>query len=135
MEWIIPEIPHIRTTASSQIDGRKLNDIMIASGYTFEDIRITLTAVISSRGDTYTTGSTYSGMASFDHKTVYSGSGIPVLVVITEGLNNLNYYNGDYYFPIAYWVRDNVFYTLRVTGDKSEEKEIQELFDKIISEV
>ena len=130
-----PEIPHIRTTASSQIDGRKLNDIMIASGYAFEDIRITLTAVISSRGDTYTTGSTYRGMASFDHKTVYSGSGIPVLVVITEGLNNLNYYNGDYYFPIAYWVRDNVFYTLRVTGDKSEEKEIQELFDKIISEV
>lgn len=133
----VPEISHVQAmaNASSQINGRELNEITITSGYNSEGIRITLMAVVSSRDDIYTTGSTYSGMATYDHKTVFSESGIPVLVVITDGLNNLNYYNGDYYFPIAYWVRDNVFYTLRVTGDKSEEKEIQELFDRIISEI
>ena len=133
----VPDISHVQAmaNASSQINGRELNEITITSGYYSEGIRITLMAVVSSRDDIYTTGSTYSGMATYDHKTVFAGSGIPVLVVITDGLNNLNYYNGDYYFPIAYWVRDNVFYTLRVTGDKSEEKEIQELFDKIISEI
>ncbi len=108
---------------------------MITFGYICDEIRFTLTAVVSSRDDIYTIGSRYSGMATYDHKTVFIGSGIPVLVVITDGLNNLNYYNGDYYFPIAYWVRNNVFYTLRLTGDKSEEKEIQELFDRIISEI
>ncbi len=133
----VPDISHVQAiaNASSQINGRELNEITITSGYNSEGIRITLMAVVSSRDDIYTTGSRYSGMATYDHKTVFTGSGIPVLVVITDGQNNLGYYTGDYYFPIAYWVRDNVFYTLRVTGDKSEEKEIQELFDRIISEI
>ena len=133
----VPDISHVQAmaNASSQINGRELNEITITSGYNSEGIRITLMAVVSSRDDIYTTGSRYSGMATYDHKTVFTGSGIPVLVVITDGQNNLGYYNGDYYDPTAYWVRDNVFYTLRVTGDKSEEKEIQELFDRIISEI
>ena len=133
----VPDISHVQAmaNASSQINGRELNEITITSGYNSEGIRITLMAVVSSRDDIYTIGSRYSGMATYDHKTGFTGSGIPVLVVITDGQNNLGYYNGDYYDPTAYWVRDNVFYTLRVTGDKSEEKEIQELFDKIISEV
>lgn len=133
----VPDISHVQViaNASSQINGRELDDIMITSGYNSEEIRITLTTVVSSLDDIYATGSTYSGTAKYDHKTVFSESGIPVLVVITDGQNNLGYYNGDYYDPTAYWVIDNVFYTLRVIGDKSEEKEIQELFDKIISEV
>ncbi len=133
----VPEISHVQVTAnaSSQINGRDLNDITITSGYNSDGIRITLMAVVSSRDDIYAIGSTYSGTAKYDHKTVFSESGIPVLVVITDGQNNLGYYNGNYYDPTAYWVRDNVFYTLRVIGDKSEEKEIQELFDKIISEI
>ncbi len=133
----VPDISHVQAmaNASSQINGRELNEITITSGYNSEGIRITLMAVVSSRDDIYTIGSRYSGMATYDHKTVFTGSGIPVLVVITDGQNNLGYYNGDYYDPTAYWVRDNVFYTLRVTGERSEEKEIQELFDRIISEI
>ena len=128
-------ISHVQTTANSSSDGRELNDITITSGYNSEEIRVTLTAVVSSGDGTYTVGSACRGSARYDQKRVFSGTGIPVLVVITDGQNNLGYYNGVYYDPTAYWVRDNVFYTLRVTGERSEEKEIQELFDRIISEI
>ena len=128
-------ISHVQTTANSSSDGRELNDITITSGYNSEEIRVTLTAVVSSGNGTYTVGSAYRGSARYDQKRVFSGTGIPVLVVITDGQNNLGYYNGVYYDPTAYWVRDNVFYTLRVAGDKSEEKDINEMLDRIISEI
>lgn len=128
-------ISHVQTTANSSSDGRELNDITITSGYNSEEIRVTLTAVVSSGNGTYTVGSACRGSARYDQKRVFSGTGIPVLVVITDGQNNLGYYNGDYYDPTAYWVRDNVFYTLRVAGDKSEEKDINEMLDRIISEI
>ena len=49
--------------------------------------------------------------------------------------NNNDYYNGDYYDPTAYWVKDNVFYTLRVFGDDTNKEEIQATLERILREI
>lgn len=64
-----------------------------------------------------------------------TGSGIPTLVVITNGTNNTGYYSGDYYDPTAYWVKDNVFYTLRVFGDSADKDEIQATLSGILEQI
>ena len=44
-------------------------------------------------------------------------------------------YNGDYFDPTAYWVQDNVFYSLRVFGDEAEKAEIQAILERILEDV
>ena len=127
-------IKHIEVTADT-VTERKLNEIRVTSGYNTESARITLTATLSASEGTYTTGSVYTGYATYKQNTATTGSGIPVLIVITDGTNNIGYYNGDYYDPTAYWVKDNVFYTLRVIGDSADKDDIQATLDRILAEI
>ena len=137
MESADPSTPikHIEVTANTANAERKLSEISATSGYNTENARITLTATLSASVGTYTTGSVYTGYATYEQNTATTGSGIPVLIVITDGTNNTGYYNGDYYDPTAYWVKDNVFYTLRVIGDSADKTEIQATFDRILEEI
>ena len=73
--------------------------------------------------------------ATYEQETVNCGSGIPVLIVTTNESNNTGYYNGDYYDPTAYWVKDGVFYTLRVFGDEVDQDEIRMVLDRILAEI
>lgn len=57
------------------------------------------------------------------------------MIVITNESNNNDYYNGDYYDSTAYWVKDNVFYTLRVLRDETNKEEIQATLDRILREI
>ena len=50
-----------------------------------------------------------------------------------NGTNNIGYYNGDYFDSTAYWVKDNVFYALRVFGNETDKAEIQATLDKILA--
>lgn len=136
MESTDPGMPaqHIQATANAPAIG-KLSEISVTAGYNTENVRITLTATLSAGADTYTTGCVYNGYATYEQNTVTTGSGIPVLVVITNGTNNAGYYNGNYYDPTAYWVKDNVFYTLRVFGDAADKAEIQDALDRILAEI
>lgn len=136
MESADPSMPikHIEVTVDTVAE-RKLNEISVTSGYNTESARITLTATLTSNAGTYTTRCAYSGNATYEQNTATTGSGIPVLIVITDGTNNTGYYNGDYYDPTAYWVKDNVFYTLRVIGDSADKTEIQATFDRILEEI
>ena len=136
MESANPSMPikHIEVTVDT-VAKRKLNEISVTSGYNTENARITLTATLSASAGTYTTGSGYTGYATYEQNTATTGSGIPVLIVITDGMNNTGYYNGDYYDPTAYWVKDNVFYTLRVIGDSADKDDIQATFDRILAEI
>ncbi len=137
MESADPSTPkkHIEVTANTANAERKLSEISAASGYNTESTRITLTATLSSSAGTYTTGCAYNGYATYEQDTATTGSGIPVLIVITDGTNNTGYYSGDYYDPTAYWVKDNVFYTLCVLGDSSNTAEIQATLDRILEEI
>ena len=136
MESADPSMPikHIEVTVDTVAE-RKLNEISVTSGYNTENARITLTATLSASAGIYTTGSVYTGYATYEQNTATTGSGIPVLIVITDGMNNTGYYNGDYYDPTAYWVKDNVFYTLRVIGDSADKDDIQATFDRILEEI
>lgn len=136
MESADPSMPikHIEVTVDTVVE-RKLNEISVTSGYNTENARITLTATLSASAGIYTTGSVYTGYATYEQNTATTGSGIPVLIVITDGTNNTGYYNGDYYDPTAYWVKDNVFYTLRVIGDSADKDDIQAAFDRILEEI
>lgn len=127
---------HIQITANATntID-RKIGEINITTGYNSGDVRITLTAILSANAETYTIGNVYNGYATYEQNTVNTGTGMPVLVVTTNETNSAGYYNGDYFDPTGYWVKDNVFYILRVFGNESDKDEIQTIFDRILDEI
>ena len=130
-------VKHIRISANSafsadNIDG-KLHQLVITAGYHTGKVKVTLTATLSSNVGAYSTGGVTNGYATFAEESLTTGSGIPVLVVTADEENNNGYYNGDYYDPTVYWVKDNVFYTLRVFGDESAKDEIQDVLENILS--
>lgn len=141
MESTDPTMPvkHIQVTANAthspmNVDG-KLQEISIAAGYNVDDMRITLNATLCADDGTYQMGSVCNGYATYEEESTATGSKIPVLLVTTNESNNNNYYNGDYYDPTAYWVKDNVFYTLRVLGDETNKDEIQATLYRILGEI
>lgn len=135
MESADPSTPikHIEVTANTENAERKLSEISATSGYNTESARITLIATLTSNAGTYTTGCAYNGYATYEQNTTITGSGITVLTVITNGTNNTGYYESNYYDPTAYWVKDNVFYTLHVFGNVTDKTDIQATFDRILA--
>lgn len=119
---------------ATNVDGN-LTEITISSGYASGNAKITLTATLRAKAEARTTGSVTNGYATYEQETVNCGSGIPVLIVTTNESNNTGYYNGDYYDPTAYWVKDGVFYTLRVFGDEVDQDEIRMVLDRILAEI
>ena len=127
---------HIIVTANSKNDTKKtVTDMYISVGYKAGDVQITLNANFCADSKTYTTGSTTNGYATFVEESLITGSDITVLVITADEENNNDYYNGDYYDPVAYWVRDNVFYSLRVFGDEANKEDIREVLEKILAEM
>ncbi len=138
MESTDPGTPatHVIATAyATQTTDRTISEINITAGYNNDSVRVTLTATFSANAGTLTTGSVCNGYATYEQNTVTTGSGIPALIVTTNETNNTEYYNGDYFDPTAYWVKDNVFYTLRVFGDETDKAEIQATLDRILEEL
>ena len=133
------EVKHILINANTaqsltNLD-RKLSEITISSGYKSGNTKITLTATLCAKAESHITGSVTNGYATYEQETIKSGSGVPVLVVTTNESNNTGYYNGDYYDPTAYWVKDNVFYSLRVFGDEADKNEIHVVLGNILQEI
>ena len=130
-------VNHIQILANAaqtaaNIDG-KLQQLSITAGYKTGTVKVTLSATLSSQDGAYTTGGVTNGYATFEEEQLTAGSGIPVLVVTTDEENNNGYYHGDYYDPTAYWVQDNVFYALRVSGNEADKDEIRNVLEKIIA--
>lgn len=129
-------IKHIQVNANTaQTTDRKVSEINVTAGYNIENIRITLSATLSANAGTHTNGSACNGYATYEENSTTTGTGIPVLIVTTKESNNNGYYNGDYFDSTAYWVKDNVFYTLRVFGDETNKAEIQATLDRILEEI
>ena len=127
---------HVQATANaSQTADRKLGEVSVIAGYKNGDVRITLTETVSSSTESFTIGSVYTGYATHEQDTVTTGSGIVVLIMTVNGTNNIGYYNGDYFDSTAYWVKDNVFYALRVFGNETDKAEIQATLDKLLAEI
>ena len=137
MESTAPTMPakHIKINANAATPDRKLSSISITSGYNIDGVRVTLSATLIAVSNKYTTDSVTNGYATYEQETVNTGSGAPVLVVITDETNNTGYYNGDYFDPTAYWVENNVFYTLRVIGDEADKSNIQDILYRILNEI
>ena len=127
---------HIIVTVNTKNDTEKtVTDMYVSAGYKVGDVQITLNANFCADSKTYTTGSTTNGYATFEEESLTTGSEIPVLIVTTDEENNNGYYNGDYYDPVACWVKDNVFYSLRVFGDEADKEDIREVLEKILAEM
>ena len=125
---------HIQVTANSaQAADRKLSEINVTAGYNTDSVRVTLTAILTADAGTYTTGSVCNGYATYEQNIVTTGSGVPVLIMTTNETNSTGYYDGDYFDPTAYWVKDNVFYILRVFGEEKDKTEIQAILDRILA--
>lgn len=141
MESAEPTMPvkHTKVTANAahfpvNVDG-KLQEITVTVGYRVDDLRITLNATLCAENGSHQTGSGCNGYATFEKETTTTGFGTPVLIVITNESNNNGYYQADYYDPTAYWVKDNVLYTLRVLGDETDKETIQTTLERILSEI
>lgn len=128
-------IKHILIHANTSNSDGKLGDITITSGYTIDALRVTLTATLISEGGQYTVGSVTNGYATYTQDNVHTGSGHLVLLVTTNETNNTGYYNGDYFDPTAYWVKDNVCYSLRVFGSQTDRDKIEDVMNRILAEV
>mgnify|MGYP000344076062 FL=1 len=127
---------HVQVTANTaQTADRKPGEVSAIAGYKDDDVRITLAATVSSSTESFSTGSVYTGYATYEQDTVTTGSGIVVLIMAVNGTNNIGYYNGDYFDSTAYWVKDNVFYALRVFGNETDKAEIQATLDKLLAEI
>lgn len=140
MHVLSTPVGHVKISANTALasDG-SVSDMTITAGYNTDEVGlgvgITLSATLCADGGIHTTGSVYTGYAAYREDIVETGSGIPVLIITTDGQNNNGYYNGDYFDPTAYWVQDNVFYSLRVFGDEEEKAEIQALLERILEYV
>lgn len=129
-------IKHIQVMANAtQTTDRKVSEINVTAGYNIEDIRITLSATLSSNGGMHTSSSVCDGYAAYEEDNITTGTGIPVLIVTTNETNNNGYYDGDYFDLTAYWVKDNVFYTLRVFGNETDKAEIQATLYRILHQI
>lgn len=136
MEGTNPGTPakHVQVTANSaHAADRKLGEINVTAGYNTGSVRVTLTAILTADTGTFTTGSVCNGYATYEQNIVTTGSGFPVLIMTTNETNNTGYYDGDYFDPTAYWVKDNVFYILRVFGDEKDKTEIQAILERILA--
>lgn len=131
---LITDGSHIRVMADSVSD-RTLKSITVNAEYRYRRSQVTLTATVRSDGGEYSTGGAFVGIAEFEQRVSSTGSGIPVLIVTPIVENNLGYFSEDYYAPIAYWVRNGVFYSLRVHGLEENSGEIREALDFILSEL
>ena len=134
MDSINPDMParHILATAVTSTVDRTLREIHVTAGYNNGSVRITLAAMLASDTGTATTGSVSSGYADYTQYSTTTKTGIPVLVVVTNQSNNTGYYNGEFCDLTAYWVMENVFYSLRVFGEKTDQTEIQRTLDRIL---
>lgn len=130
-------IKHVKVTVGfSQDNENDISDINITSGYSYgDDIKITLNTTVQCESMLYQTSSFCNGYADYSEKTVSASSGIPVLIVVTDEANNNGYYSRDHYDPVAYWVKDNVFYSLRVFGDENDKTEITKALERILTEI
>lgn len=137
-ESVNPDLPvtHVQAIAyATQATDRKLSEINMTAGYNHGSVRVTLRATLSADIEPFTTSSICNGYATYEENNTTTGSGIPVLIIITNEANNTGYYNGNYYDPTAYWVKGNVLYTLRVFGDEADQSEIQAVLDRILGEI
>lgn len=138
MESADPTLPvkHVEVSANSALtEDRQVSNINITAGYNFDELRITLNATMFADSGPQQTGSGYNSYATFEEKTTTTGSGTPVLIVIANESNSNGYYAADYYDPTAYWVKDNVLYTLRVLGEEADKETIQATLERILSEI
>lgn len=135
MESMDSDIKHIQVNAVAAQTDRKLNEVNITAGYNSGNIRITLRASLYANCGTHTYGSICNGYATYEESTAATGSGVPVLIMTTDETNNNGYYDGNYFDPTAYWVKDNVLYTLRVFGDETNKAEIQATLERILEAI
>ena len=127
---------HVQITANATLTAySKLKSVSITAGYYTGNVEITLNAMLSADTDTFTTGSSINGYATFEETVTATKSGIPVLVVTPYETNNNGYYNGDYFTPVAYWAKGNVFYSLHLNGNETDKAEIQSVLERILNEI
>lgn len=120
---------------ASQTPDRTLGELLLTSGYRCGNVRITFTAALRSRDGVYSVSNVWNGTACYEAVQTLTGSGLSVLTVTTDETNNTGYYGGSFYDISSYWVRDGIFYTLRVFGDKEDENEIRSVFDRILPQI
>lgn len=125
-------VTHVHATAYAP---KELSNLRITAGYNTEKVEVSLTTTLCATDGTYTDGNVYKGYVTYEQNNVTTSSGISVLIVTADVPNNTGYYIRDFFTLTAYWVKDNVFYTLRVGGDETDKTEIQATLERILEAI
>lgn len=142
-ESSVPDMParFIQVNAISSNTDRQVREILIESGYSTGNVHISLRSTLSAdkgsftNENEYTIGIAYNERNALGLNTVLTGSGIPVLTVNSDNAYNEEAYGSTFSDRNAYWVQGNVFYALRVYGDRNYDDEILAAFERILSEI
>ena len=124
-----PNAPHVETTVyATAMSDRQIDELHITAGYKAGDVRVMLHAKVHRESGNYSTGLTGLSRANFVSENLTTGSGAPVLVTGSDE-------NVDYSNLTAWWVQENVFYLLRVVGQKNEDVQVRTTLEKLLAEI
>lgn len=98
----------------------------IDAGYLNGDIRVALTAMIYGEDEgEYTTGVAWAESVAFENKMLPMKNGNTALVIMPKG-------TGEYASMDAYFVQDNVLYSLHLVSGVLQEKELEKTLEKVL---
>lgn len=122
------DVPRVKMIVdSTRTADRSIEQIVLYTGYTAEDIRMQLNTTVRFNDGIYTVGAGCGGYATFSQSLSKTGSGENVLLVRANHTNN--YSNLE-----AYWVDGYVLYRIYLVGPKGADARLMEAMTKLLAE-
>lgn len=121
--------PRVQTTilATASTD-RQIDQVSIRTGYTMEEVRITLTATVRREARKHTIGGTAAGAVTFSKTKHTTGSGRIAQIVRLDNAEN-------YGAMHAYWIDGKVLYGLYLVGQPGQQEQLQKVMNQLLAEV
>ena len=121
--------PRVQTTLlATASTNRQLSQVSIRTGYTLDNVRITLRATVWNQGGIYRTGGGFSEQAAIAQGKTATASGNETLLVQTDKIEN-------YCTLDAYWVDGNVLYNIYLVGEPGQQEQLQKVMNQLLTEV
>ena len=124
-----PGIPRVQTTLLATASTyRQLSQVSLRTGYTLDNVRITLRATVWNQGGIYRTGGGFSEWAAIAQGKTATASGNETLLVQTDKIEN-------YCTLDAYWVDGNVLYNIYLVGEPGQQEQLKKVMNQLLGDI
>lgn len=124
-----PAILHTQLTVrASDPEKRTVERATLEAGYRAEGVRVVISAFVHAEDVLFTTGYGADGKVEFTRRETTTGSGLPVMILTSD--QQVDYSSLD-----AWWVVDNVYYSLHLVGEKGQDAHVQAILEKLLNEI